>query len=165
MSWRCSINEKNQNKTKKKVIVLCSTWTLNVSFTSASTKKGQRHSFVTVVLFMLNMNIVSCCWNPENNVAKNKTKKRAIISSYWYVYFHVLYWFLNNGLCLLHFLLLYLCSMQPFVSHREIHKDLFLNLCSLSFIWQVSNFQSTEGWKWSWWDVIIDKYNYFIYIW
>lgn len=85
---------------------------------------------------------------------KEKEKKRAIISSYRYVYFHVLYWFLRNGLCLLHFLLLYLCSMQPFVSHREIHKDLFLNICSLSFIWQVSNLQSTEGWTWNWWDII-----------
>lgn len=38
-------------------------------------KNGQRHSFVTVVLFMLNMNIVSC-WNPENDVAKKKRKKK-----------------------------------------------------------------------------------------
>lgn len=54
-------------------------------------KKGQRHSFVTVVPFLLNMNIVSCWWNPENNIAKKKRKKKAIISSYRYVYFHVLY--------------------------------------------------------------------------
>lgn len=147
MSWRCSKKKKKSHRVVFNMDSEC-------FFYFWVYKNGQRHSFVTVVLFMLNMNIVSC-WNPENDVAKKeKEKKRAIISSYRYVYFHVLYWFLRNGLCLLHFLLLYLCSMQPFVSHREIHKDLFLNLCSLSFIWQVSNLQSTEGWTWNWWDII-----------
>lgn len=84
-------NAQTRERKSKKVIVLCSTWTLNVYFTSGSTKKGQRHSFVSVVPFLLNMNIVSCWWNPENNIAKKKRKKKAIISSYRYVYFHVLY--------------------------------------------------------------------------
>lgn len=164
MSWRCSIKEKN--KQTKNIIVLCSTWTLNVSFTSGFTKKVTKKTQICHCCFCFCwIWILSCCWNPEKrrSIKEKEKKKRAIISSIRYVYFHVLYRFLRNGLCLLHFLLLYLCIMQPFVSHREIHKDLFLNLCSLSFIWQVSNFQSTEGWQWSWWDVIIYKYNYFIY--
>lgn len=38
---------------------------------------SERHNFVTV-LFLFDMNIVSCCWNLENDVAKKeKTKKKS----------------------------------------------------------------------------------------
>lgn len=46
---------------KPTVIVLCSTWTLNVSFNFGERLlKSSMIPFVTVVLFLLNMNIVSC---------------------------------------------------------------------------------------------------------
>lgn len=66
-----------KKKTTKKVIVLCSTWTLNVSFSSGSTEKRSKPQFCHCCSFLFNMNIVSCCWNPEYDVAKKEKEKKS----------------------------------------------------------------------------------------
>lgn len=63
---------------KPTVLVLLSTWTLNVSFISGKRLlKKSMIPFVTVVLFLLNMNIVSCIVG----IQKTKVAKKAIIYS------------------------------------------------------------------------------------
>lgn len=110
-SQKCVPISPENARSKPTVIVLCSTvqhgLCLNVSFISGERLlKSSIIQFVTVVLFLLKYEYcVLYCRNPENKVAKQAIIYRYV--NYRYVYFHVLYLFLRDGLCLLQYPLLF----------------------------------------------------------
>lgn len=69
VQYVCSINK----KTTKKVIVLCSTWTLNVSFTSGSTEKKVKDTVLS--LLFVSVEYEYCILLLESRIRRSKKRK------------------------------------------------------------------------------------------